>query len=101
MRLNITPGRWVVGFGHQHAFRLYQGSLDGAIIADFNCVGGVATGLEAQANLELCAAAPELRRSIEVLLEKLSIDDDEGLMEYSEPVFAVRAALAKSYGGGK
>lgn len=63
--MSFSTGKWVAGFGHQHGFRLYQDSLDGPIIANFNCSGGVASGLEAQANLELCAAAPLMLEALE------------------------------------
>lgn len=79
-KLQVSSGRWVAGFGHQHAFRLYQGSLDGPMIANFNCPGGVATGLEAQANLTLCAAAKKMYEALEELTDALSIWEGEGTL---------------------
>ena len=64
--------RWVAGFGHQHAFRVYEGSLDGPIVANCNVPGGVSTGLEAQRNTELIAAAPDLFHALEELEASLS-----------------------------
>lgn len=90
--------RWVAGFGHQHAFRVYEGSLDGPIIANCNVVGGVSTGLEAQRNAELIAAAPDLYAALENLVAKLVIDDEEGLIEYAEPIIEANRALAKAKG---
>lgn len=90
--------RWVAGFGHQHAFRVYEGSLDGPIVANCNVPGGVPTGLEAQRNTELIAAAPDLYHALKNLVDKLVIDDEEGLVEYAEPIIEANRALAKAKG---
>ena len=77
-KTNFTSGRWVAGFGHQHAFRVYQDSLDGDIIGHFNCSGGVKTGLEAQANTVLCAHAPQLYAQVEEFVDCMFLWEGEG-----------------------
>ena len=88
-KLQVSSGRWVAGFGHQHGFRLYQDGLDGSIIANFNCPGGVATGLEAQANLTMCAAAKKMYDALEELTDALGIWEGEGTLHKEwEPILS-------------
>ena len=54
--------------------------------------------LQNEADAALIAAAPDLYAALETLIEKLCLDDDEGLIEYAEPMIAARAALAKARG---
>ena len=51
-----------------------------------------------QANAALDVAAPDLYAALKGLVEKLAIDDEEGLIECAEPMIAARAALAKARG---
>lgn len=44
------------------------------------------------------SVADNLYAALETLVEKLCLDDDEGLIEYAEPMIAARAALAKARG---
>ena len=46
----------------------------------------------------LITAAPDLYAAMEELVTKLVIDDEEGLIEYAEPIIKARAALAKARG---
>lgn len=47
----------------------------------------------------LIAAAPDLYHALKNLIDKLVIDDEEGLIEYAEPMIEARAALVKATGG--
>lgn len=101
-KLHVSEGRWVAGFGHQHGFRLYQGSLDGDIIAHFNCSGGVATGLEAQANLTLCAAAKKMYKALEELTDALGIwEGEETLPKEWEPILSDAVDVLREARGEK
>lgn len=44
----------------------------------------------------LFAAAPELLAALQHLLTTMSVTDEEGLLEFAEPVAAARAAIAKA-----
>lgn len=48
------------------------------------------------ANARLCAAAPDLLAALRHLLTTMSVTDEEGLLEFAEPVATARAAIAKA-----
>lgn len=101
-KLQVSSGRWVAGFGHQHGFRLYQDGLDGSIIADFNRPGGVATGLEAQANLIMCAAAKKMYVFIDDITDAMTLMESEGaLPEGWESLLSEGVALLREARGEK
>ncbi len=96
----FTPGPWNAGFSHQGAFRVYAGSMDDAIVANCNVVGGVATGLEAAANTSLIAAAPDLYKELAHIVSLLEPMEESGSLQVPGRATrnAARAALAKARG---
>lgn len=52
----------------------------------------------AKANARLIAAAPDLLAALQAIVDSLSLQDDEGLIEHAEPMIAARAAIAKATG---
>ena len=46
----------------------------------------------------LIAAAPDLCKALQKIIDTLVYNDEEGLVLYSEPVIEARAALAKARG---
>lgn len=53
---------------------------------------------ERQANARLMASAPELAEALEALVASLSVNDEDGLTEFAEPMVAARAAIAAARG---
>lgn len=101
----FTPGRWVAGFGHQHYFRVYAGSLDGPIVANTSVEGGVTTVQEANANAQLISAAPDMYAALNELLlygnppnpAEGDTEQERGEREYRAVMMSL-AALAKARG---
>ena len=54
------------------------------------------SGYECAANARLIAAAPELYEALTEIVDSLSTQDDEGLVEHAEKMIKARAALAKA-----
>ncbi len=80
-----TPGPWEITWGP---------TIDIAGIAQIP----VADDGRHTANARLISAAPELLEALQSIVQSLSDQDDEGLIEHAEPMIAARAAIAKATG---
>jgi len=58
--------------------------------------GELSVATEQDANL--IAAAPDLLEALQSLVEHLTIDDEEGLIEFNDDIINAKAAIAKALG---
>lgn len=104
--LKATPGPYKVHVNSAGSIEVVIGDSYAWRGNEYLCIGIVTEEQverreqrKATAVAHLIAAAPELYEALNNLLSKLSVDDEEGLFEYADPVINAREALAKARGG--
>ena len=85
----FTPGPWKTNYKD---LALVQAE-NGAPIARCDKLFGVAN---IQANARLIAAAPDLLEALQAIVQSLSDQDDEGLIEHAQQMIDARAAIKKA-----
>lgn len=97
---NATKGEWVASFnGSYWQVDSYEngkwitGVGDVCATDPYNPHGG-----EQEANANLFAASKEMYEALIALTTEITLEDDEGLAEFAEPMRSARAALAKAEG---
>lgn len=96
----MSEPKFIQGPWGRNRYMVYAlNPLDSGMVS-FTCHVGkaVCTEEEQAATAHLIAAAPDLYAALDELTTKLVIDDEEGLIEYAEPIIKARAALAKARG---
>lgn len=104
-----TPGPWYVYIGEDREAIAVQkfvegdsGGTAGKSIArmpiphNWGHKNSRNTQEEIDANARLIAAAPDLLEALTHLLATMSVTDEEGLLEFAEPVAKARAAILKA-----
>ena len=92
MTTQHTPGPWFAN----DSLQLFAET--GQHIASLDSSTEGFEGGTLYANARLIAAAPDLLAAVQHLLATMSITDEEGLLEFAEPVAKARAAIAKAIG---
>lgn len=101
MMQNVRKEGRAYGHGYMAPIQVGESSNAGNVLAIVYLGGDGAVYYDRDsvvANAHLIAAAPDLYAALENLVTKLVIDDEEGLIEYAEPIIAARLALAKAQG---